>query len=380
MAVQVDPSSLRERTEVAFEGVHFWRNGEAGGRVFGAAVRVDACGNRSCARPIIRFQSCRFFRNRGTLGGAIYARNAHVEIQESEFEQNEADLTGGAVYLQHLRRTTLTIKRSRFRENKARGETAVALLEQSNLQLASYKGLNTNAIGGAIFVANPGNISITLSRFENNEACEGGGGIVVIHSLMAFRKTDIFALRLSDSLFSENTAYCGSQPNALNGVFDLTERRRSGGALLYDSLDETKIAWDIQNCTFMKNRAIVGGALALRASASSAVWHRVAGSRFTENIALKGGGSLFLGAVRLLLRSTNITKSKSFYAGGIFAQDGASLAIDGDPDNPDAVNIIEKCTSVYGGALVLMNTGFASRWLNLCQRLLSLQVLSMSRL
>ena len=362
VVVQVEPSSLKQRTAVDFEGVHFWNNGETGGRVFGAAVRVDACDNRTCARPVVRFQSCRFFGNRGTLGGAIYARNAHVEIQDSEFEQNEAGLTGGAVYLRHLRRSTLMIKRSRFRRNRAHGKTAVALLEQSNLQLTTYKGLNTNATGGAIFIASPpGNISITLSRFENNEACEGGGSIAVIHSLVAFRKTtDVFALRLSDSLFSKNTAYCGPQPSALKGVFSLTEHR-SGGALLYDSLDETSIVWDIQNCTFIENRAIIGGALAFRASASSPGQHRIASSQFTSNIALKGGGSAYLGAVRLLLRSTNIIKSRSFYAGGIFAQDGASLTIDEDPDNPGVLSVIEECTSVYGGAMVLMNAGFTPK-------------------
>ena len=357
MAVQVDPSSLRERTEVAFEGVHFWTNGEAGGRVFGAAVRVDACGNRSCARPVIRFQSCRFFRNRGTLGGAIYARNAHMEIQDSEFEQNEADLTGGAVYLRHMRKTSLRIGASWFVNNTARGESPLDFSEEpSDREIISYGILNTAGMGGAVFVANPANASIEDSIFMNNRGCRAGGGIAVIQNKFSSDEDDNFTFHLQNNVFTENVAFCGPQPYALYSVFVVTEMQ-SGGALHYSILHESPVNWTMRNCTFQRNQAQQGGGIALQGTASSTTNHHISACLFLENIALRSGGALFAWHTKLHIQSTIISRNKAALGGGVIIWREASLTTDWDPALPGHHTIIEDCIAGAAGGLMLSETG-----------------------
>ena len=345
--------------EVTFEDVHFLRNGRRNEHIFGAAVRSSACLNSPCPKRLLRFISCHFSENTSLQGGAIFAENADVEIANCVFVHNRAMLNGGALCVRHSQSATLNIVDSDFDGNEAQWDDTPSYLQNLDLLDTLNQTLSSVGAGGAIFAENPAAASIGRSVFANNTGCQGGGAIAVVHGGILPEQNSTYSLRIHDSLFDDNAAFCGKPTDGLEIVLGRMEVR-GGGSLFYNSLDETLIAWDIRNTSFERNWANLGGALFFQSFQPSAAQHTITNCSFSENIGLRAGGSLMALGSRVLIKSNRITQSRSTFGGGICLWNKACVSSTEDPDRPGIPNIVEGCTAIYGGGLFADSSGTPS--------------------
>ena len=341
---------------VSFDDVHFLENGKEADHILGAAIRVDRCRTTECIKPHLLFQRCVFLNNTARRGGAIFAEDADLEIHTSVFRENTARLTGGALCVHNQHSAIVHINDSLFENNVARADPRLHRLSEEELLDAKNETLRTAGMGGAIFVHRPVGFSIRASSFVNNTACRGGGAVGAFHAMPSSEMNTSFAFSIVESVMQGNVAYCGSQEDALN--FDLLGREvHYGGAVMYESLDGSLIAWLLANTSFVGNRARVGGALSIRSAFVSTVEHNLTSCTFDENVALRIGGSVVVHAARLRVMSTDIRNSRSIYGGGLAIWQTSSATFSPNPVNSSATSSIEGNVGIFGGGILLSNGG-----------------------
>jgi len=223
--------------------------------------------------------------------GALHIRNNGGEvdyrIEDSEFNNNSADYSGGAIQYYHNSESgsSLTIQRSQFINNEA---------DRAN---ESHKGGGIYIRGNYAYV----DVSVEDSTFKGNKA-EAGAGIAADAN-----NIDI-ELRINNSLFTENkTDYQGGgaiwmQPNESGNIeLNLVNSTLSGNSATgYDDRNnggyggavalwgsEKNSGINIIHSTIVNNTAVYGGGLHSFATANSAPI-RVINSIIGANTATNG--------------------------------------------------------------------------------------------
>ena len=358
-AVVVEPDyseSGEEGQTVDFDQVEFAINGQAKDRTSGAAVNARRCPEQPCRRLSLRFRECQFVGNRGSDGGAIFAEDADIDIRQSTFEDNEATGAGGAIYIDNGRTAALTIEDSEFAKNKAWGS--------EELEAAACRSVLTSNVielargtGGAIFAYSPASVDIRTSTFVQNAGCNGGGAIAVLQMDVGSEENSRPAsFSVTDAIFQENAAYCGSQRDAMDFVYYNRDCSK-GGALVYEAMDESPASWTFRNSSFLGNKAIVGGAMHLRGLGSSVAEHKVISCDFDENMAIRSGGAMYLKEVRMAIASSTFAHSRAFYGGHILMIGPTHLRTERDPDRPEEQTVLADAFAYSGGALLTSNEG-----------------------
>jgi|SRR5579871_3244779 len=231
----------------------------------------------------------------GIGGGAIMmAANAILGlIKDSHFTNNESNNVGGALYCAP-NSVCNVITASAFSNNKAQTGGAIAVVGSSlskvNEVLLSGNTATTTS-GGAIAITDAGSITtIIASSFTNNQGANYGGAIELENgSSIDFIDSSTFAFN-----------------NAING-----------GAINVDLVAASTIK-KIYNSTFNDNTATIGGALKLNLGSITSM----ANNTFNQNVAIRQGGAIFIGAsasISDLFNSTidgNIAAAAS--GGGIY--------------------------------------------------------------
>lgn len=183
------------------------------------------------------FANCRFERNvAGEDGGAIDVQHP-VLFEDSDFVENSAGDTGGAICLAGYRNT---IKNCQFERNSA-GDYGGAVSASNNFVLQDSRFLNNTAtkVGGAISIGGfetSGLINNCL--FKDNKAGGDGG---------AFTVKRANEVEMTNCTFQSNTA--SSSGGAVHVVESPRSSSRGGDLIAVD-------------CKFMANSAPFGGALA----------------------------------------------------------------------------------------------------------------------
>ena len=341
-----------------FENVHFSHNGATEGEIHGAAVRAEACaaGNVCPASPVLRFQSCTFEHNRASKGGAIFAEDADIVINQSTFSKNTAAVTGGAVYFRNSQNTTLTIEGSTFEENTAGSEEG----EEIALNAGPLDWFNLTLLavgrGGAVFAHSPMEISIRRSVFSDNLGRRGGGAIAVLcNKINTSEITRRY--RIDDSRFERNAAISETHRG-----FELPQpflwAPHVGGALAHEALNSSSSqAWTLKNISFLDNVAVNGGALSFRSLTSVTGPHRISTCIFERNIATRRGGSISQDTSHLIIVNTTFVHSKALYGGSIVVNENAILDFETDPEDASLLSYIENSTAVYGGGIFSIGGG-----------------------
>ena len=348
--VNTDSGTKSDRRNVTFRHVVFRRNGHRGEGIRGGAVRsaVD-CLKRSCIDTMLTFRFCTFSQNQAMFGGALYLENTGVVVQNSVFEDNDADWTGGAIYSSNQLRVPLLIKASSFIGNRAYGEKdrqteLYSVLDASNETVAA------NGLGGAVYAFRAHEVTIDGSRFEHNVGCYGGGAMAVGNAALHVPHSGEASFHISNSHFDSNIAYCGSQRNAL--MFSLVGRNpHRGGALLYDHLDNSRVEWTLWNSTFYRNRGRIGGGLHIHSSVAPSFPHNISSCVFDGNVALTSAGGFVADSAGIYMMNTTVRNCAAVYAGGILAWRESFLASFAHPTDPEAVSIVEGNTAIYGGGV-----------------------------
>lgn len=136
----------------------------------------------------LNIRNSRFAFNLGQLGGAIYKRDAGLQVLGTEFSDNSAGLDGGAVHaMQNL--NTLLIKASRFHGNLA-----------------------SNGQGGGVIASNP---EVARCLFDNNRAQIGGALAVRVNGSAITPAALIYDSTLSNNVAQQRGgALSITSPNA----------------------------------------------------------------------------------------------------------------------------------------------------------------------
>ena len=205
-------------------------------------------------------------------GGAIWA-SGEVNVVSSEFSQNFAGDAGGAIFALGL----VSITNSTLSQNSAENEGG-AVLSAADVTLSNsvFSSNSVNSSGGAIW--SYGSVLITNSSLSENSADDDGGavyasgGAIVSNSAFSMNSVDrgggaIYSdsgdTEISGSTFTENSArdggaiYAWSDPSLeiSNSSFFGNSAVDDGGAVY----GEGKLA--VSGSTFFDNSAIYGGAL-----------------------------------------------------------------------------------------------------------------------
>lgn len=157
--------------------------------------------------------------------------------------------------------------------------------------------VDNQANGGAVFSWRFNNLSITNCVFDNNQAV-WDGNLAVIPGPDGFGNTDIDErtlsghggavysrgnLTISNSMFSNNTAYTTYDVNS-DGIIEGEDEKSGNGGGVFTAYPST-----ITNTTFSSNSASNGGGLNTTGGDSNGPME-ISGSTFVENSAVMGRG------------------------------------------------------------------------------------------
>ena len=288
----------------------------------------------------LSIQTCDFFNNRATFGGAIYSYNSNAVIFGSTFWYNEARLIGGAIVSNAS--SIVTLHSSRFAFNKANHGGVVGIHDHSKVHVegCDLEHNNARSDGGTVLARLNSTAIFQGNTFTNNSANGDGskGGVVMLLRSM---------VRINDSEFSNNSATSGgvlyaemissvsvqgsrfignkvdrdgtvaalferSEMIVVEGEFIGNEAGTEGGAIKARNWSSITIT----NSIFSRNSAIVfGGALHIKDSSDAVVID----SQFDSNTALDGGVVNVYYFSTIKVYRSNFSNNKANITGGVIS-------------------------------------------------------------
>lgn len=195
----------------------------------------------------VSIENSQFYRCIGSNGGAIFnGEIAVLNISDSEFLENQADVDGGAILWLGNSNSQLTITNTRFSFNTTGGRGGAMAIgseagEVITIRRSVFNNNSAGRNGGAYFEFGDGNPIISNSTFSSNQAGfnaeavnRGGGGIFVQGSAnletrhSAFVFNDDLTGANGDNIFVDPSAslttgnsYFGEAINPDNSVVNL---------------------------------------------------------------------------------------------------------------------------------------------------------------
>ena len=242
----------------------------------------------------------------GFIGGAIIATNSTVEINQSRFEDNGADLGGaifaeqdsiinmsGNVFVSNNARiggvlgsfsSTITIEASEVHDNSAKDYGVGVLYSISStitIEASEFQDNRARWVGGVLY-SRSSTITIEASEFQDNSATACGGGVL-------YSEGSTY-ITIEASEFHNNSAWYGGVLYSISSTITIeasefhnnSANYRDGGVLYSSSSTIT-----IEASKFHKISASYGGVLYY--SSGSAI--TIEASKFHDNSA-RGGGVL----------------------------------------------------------------------------------------
>ena len=298
------------------------------------------------------FSNCTFSRNRGSglgngLGyaGAIYSKNAFLVLNSCQFNNNQADLDGGAIFAEYseINATSCTFSGNQNATNNGGGALALkfcTLIDNHGTYSSNY-----SASSGGSIDATDSNITISYAQFSSNQSLFYGAGGQFI---------DCNAT-ISSSLFSGNSAnsnggalFLESTPLTLkNNTFTSNQSAYSGGAIFIKDGN-----FSANGNSYQQNSAgSSGGAVAVE----NGTWNESFGNYLNNSSIYDGGGLYLKNSFGTLSDSNFSTNSNTNYNGG------GALALDGSSPFITGCNFTKNSTvSRYGGAIYMNSTSSPS--------------------
>ena len=293
----------------------------------------------------INFTDCIFIRNSANSGGALHLNGKINGIRHSEFANNTATISGGAV----IANNALEIYSCEFVNNSILNHTefliggygggAIYSFDNLNVYRSSFKSNYANASGGAVYASKY--LNVYGCEFMDNTAAYDGGA--VYGDVWQMTRSNVGTLKFSEASF-----------------YDTVFKNNHGtyGGALHD-------AHLVENCTFINNSAYNGGAIYDAKSVNGSDFinnsaetnggainsikrqdSRISNSNFIANTAGFGGAIISDGNMNII--SSNFTRNNAGTTAGAMYIDGTCM-ID---DASFAHNIAQ-----YGGALYLGEIG-----------------------
>ena len=266
----------------------------------GGAMRADSSS--------ITIDQCLFLNNNffnssiESWGGAIYANNTRLSINNSSFTRNSATTAGGAISANN---SLVQITSSYFKNNLATEKGgAIHIIGPntiSSIRLYYCSFISNKAdIAGVLYTAGNGiDIIINVSTFNSNKA-KSTGGVLFAAGINNF-------VIVQSSLFTDNAAeyYYGgvlhitgnySMVNILQSMFHGSAAYKTGGALNIEGSTSVIL---IDQSEFLNSKAQEGGGTLSFTGSNTDIY--VNASVFSNSSARVGGALQMLGV------HTNIT-------------------------------------------------------------------------
>lgn len=345
-AVIVDARTQTTASEisVSFIDVGFIHNGRLeDSMIVGAGFKVESCLEENCTRPQITVQNCVFQSNAAIVGGAIHGRNCDLRIADSTFKNNEAILSGGAIYINGGSR--LEIHSSQFVQNNATRITTSHTIPSS--EEAFLEAEDHRLGGGAIYAGTPSHFEITNCTITQNFACSCGGGIRITNQYSNRTIEKRIEIRILDSLFTENGIDC-SRSTVLVFKDPLNPETMCGGAVASISHHKVSVFALINGSRFLNNSAVHGGAVFIQAS--SDLTHRIESCVLRRNLAESNAGALFIKDTHVLINGSRFRWNSGRYGGAIGVWDNSRLTI-GPSAATGESTIFEHNAALHGGGI-----------------------------
>ncbi len=298
------------------------------------------------------FSNCTFSNNRGSglgngLGyaGAIYSKNAILVLNSCQFNSNQADLEGGAIFAEYseINATSCTFSGNQNATNNGGGALALkfcTLIDNNGTYTSNYSASS----GGSIDAADS-NITITYAQFSTNQSIYYGAGGQFI---------DCNAT-ISSSLFSGNSAnsnggalFFESTPLTLkNNTFTSNQSSYSGGAVFTKDGN-----FSATGNSYLQNSAgTSGGAVAIE----NGNYNENSGN-YQNNTSIYGGGGLYLKNSTGTLTDSNFSSNSNTTYNG-----GGALSLEGSSPSISDCDFTKNSTvSRYGGAIYMNSTSTPS--------------------
>ena len=163
--------------------------------------------------------NCNFDLNNNQNGGAIYAPNSHININNSTFNNNTALDNGGAIY-----GLSSDVNNSKFIYNRGlSGNGGAIYLENSSIIKTSiFKNNHSDFNGHAIFINSDGGLLENNTFFSNND--NSGGNVVWLDNSIAKIKNSIFVethdVFQTDGIENLDITYSNVIGNVFNNSFE----------------------------------------------------------------------------------------------------------------------------------------------------------------
>ncbi|MDO5582150.1 MAG: choice-of-anchor Q domain-containing protein [Planctomycetia bacterium] len=245
-------------------------------------------------------------------GGAIYAKNANLEIKDCSFYQNKIadaiqNAKGGAVYSDK----SIKIDHVSFYDNSTSGFGG-AIYAGGNLSVINSEIYSNRAGNGGAIYSNA-SVSIQNSTLRNNYASKLGGAVYLIN-----RNSAEAALEISGSKLIENIALSGGAVY-ISGSMSIEESILSGnsandGGAIYSSYGNLEVVSSSLTGNSARDN---GGALYVIGGSSDKVV--VVNSKLDANHAGLKGGAIYLWKVgAALFTNDTIAANSAAIGGGIY--------------------------------------------------------------
>lgn len=261
--------------------------------------------------------------NKTAGGGALFISNGvtgTVDIKNSTFEKNDSTVAGGAILQENGSTATMTIDGSTFAQNQT-GAEGGAVVSDATLVVknSTFTGnkttgtkvvetgkpvLDANGGGGAIFLYDESNTTISGSTFTGNESGTYGGAI----STRMGADSEVSSLTLSDSEFKTNIA------KANGGAIFNTVKTTIGDGMLFED-----------------NNAYSGGAI-LNEQGATLSFANTKLVEFKHNVAGYSGGAIYNAGVIDKISHVSFQKNEGKFGGAIAnvepsdGEDGTAIA------------------------------------------------------
>ena len=302
---------------------------------------------------IVNMSGTTFLNNSGTAGGAIGVRNSLLVISTCYFSSNTALFSiskkiiggggggGGAIFIQG---STLEMFTSRFYNNYAEtGGGGLLATNNCTVFISNFLFIGNKADdGGAIQISNFCHITILNSSFKANEP-----------STIYFSKS-VFS-QISGCSFFNNTsplfARSSSTVNVTNSLFYYNSRH-NGGVLF--ALDLINVSF--YNCSFTGNTAFQGGVMFIDNSDI-----RLIACNFTRNSATNGG--VFQVSGHLFMAHCVMNNNTATGDGGVgYLEDNSQIYITASVFRANSAGNDGGVLQIIKSTVSVRNSSFLQNW------------------
>lgn len=265
--------------------------------------------------------ACRFEENSGASGGAVYSLNSEVIIQNCRFTNNQATISGGAVYCEG---------------------------GQARFSIGNYLG-NSAPSGGALTLSGvAANSRIALVYFSENTATAGDGGAISLRNS---------SVEIADCEFFRNQASNGgaiaedSCDNQVSESSFLSNTARNQGGALYSETSSSTYS----RCLLRAQQCDGQGGAFLGGSFTGQIQNSI----FQSNLSETGGAIVLVDSVVDIGNCTLQGNAASNEAGALFVEDSTLNLINSiiwNNAEDDETNLQSASLAVDGSSLNVVSS------------------------